>query len=398
MEEFDINNILNNPSDIEALFNGSNTNEPQVNDVATSTTSTDNDEVNKENSEDKNNLENNITESPKSIEEIFGTESVGNEDNENKGKEPSSSKEGTSPNNKNFYSSIASALKEDGIFPDIDDESLAKIKTPEDFAEMFENQVQAKLDEKQQRIDKALNYGVELTDIQKFESTIDYLDKITDDVISEESEQGENIRRQMIYNDFINRGYSKERAEREIKKSFDSGSDIEDAKEALQSNKEFYKKSYDKLVNEAKLEAENANKQMKEDSEKLKNSILNDSKVFGDLQIDTTTRRKVLDNISKPVYKDPNTGKLLTAIQKYEAENKLDFIKNVGLLYTLTDGFKNLDSLVNSKVKKETKKAMRELENTINNTSRYSDGNLKFVSGVSDDNESYIGNGFSLDI
>ena len=398
MEEFDINNILNNPSDIEALFNGSNTDEPQVNDVATSTTSTGNDEVNEENNEDKNNLENNITESPKSIEEIFGTESVGNEDNENKGKEPSSSKEGTSPNNKNFYSSIASALKEDGIFPDIDDESLAKIKTPEDFAEMFENQVQAKLDEKQQRIDKALNYGVELTDIQKFESTIDYLDKITDDIISEESEQGENIRRQMIYNDFINRGYSKERAEREIKKSFDSGSDIEDAKEALQSDKEFYKKSYDKLVNEAKLEAENANKQMKEDSEKLKNSILNDSKVFGDLQIDTTTRRKVLDNISKPVYKDPNTGKLLTAIQKYEAENKLDFIKNVGLLYTLTDGFKNLDSLVNSKVKKETKKAMRELENTINNTSRYSDGNLKFVSGVSDDNESYIGNGFSLDI
>ena len=401
MEEFDINNILNDPSDIEALFNGSNTDEPQVNDVTTSTTlttSTDNDGVNEENSEDKNNLENNITESPKSIEEIFGTESVGNEDNENKGKEPSSSKEGTSPNNKNFYSSIASALKEDGIFPDIDDESLAKIKTPEDFAEMFENQVQAKLDEKQQRIDKALNYGVELTDIQKFESTIDYLDKITEDIISEESEQGENIRRQMIYNDFINRGYSKERAEREIKKSFDSGSDIEDAKEALQSNKEFYKKSYDKLVNEAKLEAENANKQMKEDSEKLKNSILNDSKVFGDLQIDTTTRRKVLDNISKPVYKDPNTGKLLTAIQKYEAENKLDFIKNVGLLYTLTDGFKNLDSLVNSKVKKETKKAMRELENTINNTSRYSDGNLKFVSGVSDDNESYIGNGFSLDI
>lgn len=398
MEEFDINNILNNPSDIEALFNGSNTDEPPVNDATTSTTSTDNDEVNEENNEDKNNLENKITESPKSIEEIFGTESVGNEDNENKGKEPSSSKEGTSPNNKNFYSSIASALKEDGIFPDIDDESLAKIKTPEDFAEMFENQVQAKLDEKQQRIDKALNYGVELTDIQKFESTIDYLDKITDDIISDESEQGENIRRQMIYNDFINRGYSKERAEREIKKSFDSGSDIEDAKEALQSNKEFYKKSYDKLVNEAKLEAENANKQMKEDSEKLKNSILNDSKVFGDLQIDTTTRRKVLDNISKPVYKDPNTGKLLTAIQKYEAENKLDFIKNVGLLYTLTDGFKNLDSLVNSKVKKETKKAMRELENTINNTSRYSDGNLKFVSGVSDDNESYIGNGFSLDI
>lgn len=396
MEDLTINNILNNPSDIEALFSGETTEETSVQDKNSSIENKG--ETGETIEEKNNNLENNITESPKSIEEIFGTESVGNEDNKNTGNEPSSFKEGTSPKTNNFYSSIANALKKDGIFPDIDDESLAKIKSPEDFAEMFENQVQAKLDEKQQRVDKALNYGVELSDIQKFETTLDYLDKITDDVLSDESEQGENIRRQMIYNDFINRGYSKERAEREIKKSFDSGSDIEDAKEALQSNKEFYKKSYDNLVNEAKAEAEKLNKQIKEDSEKLKNSILNDSKVFGGLQIDTSTRRKVLDNISKPVYKDPDTGKLLTAIQKYEADNKLDFIKNVGLLYTLTDGFKNLDKLVGNEVKRETKKAMRELENTINNTSRYSDGNLRFVTGVSDDNDSYIGKGFSLDI
>ena len=396
MEDLTINNILNNSSDIEALFSDETTEETSVQDK---NSSIENKGETEETIEEKNNnLENNITESPKSIEEIFGTESVGNEDNKNTGNEPSSFKEGTSPKTNNFYSSIANALKKDGIFPDIDDESLAKIKSPEDFAEMFENQVQAKLDEKQQRVDKALNYGVELSDIQKFETTLDYLDKITDDVLSDESEQGENIRRQMIYNDFINRGYSKERAEREIKKSFDSGSDIEDAKEALQSNKEFYKKSYDNLVNEAKAEAEKLNKQIKEDSEKLKNSILNDSKVFGGLQIDTSTRRKVLDNISKPVYKDPDTGKLLTAIQKYEADNKLDFIKNVGLLYTLTDGFKNLDKLVGNEVKRETKKAMRELENTINNTSRYSDGNLRFVTGVSDDNDFYIFKGFSLDI
>lgn len=399
MEDLTINNILNNPSDIEALFSDETTEETSVQDKNSSIENKGKTEETEETIEEKNNnLENNITESPKSIEEIFGTESVGNEDNKNTGNEPSSFKEGTSPKTNNFYSSIANALKKDGIFPDIDDESLAKIKSPEDFAEMFENQVQAKLDEKQQRVDKALNYGVELSDIQKFETTLDYLNNITDDVLSDESEQGENIRRQMIYNDFINRGYSKERAEREIKKSFDSGSDIEDAKEALQSNKEFYKKSYDNLVNEAKAEAEKLNKQIKEDSEKLKNSILNDSKVFGGLQIDTSTRRKVLDNISKPVYKDPDTGKLLTAIQKYEADNKLDFIKNVGLLYTLTDGFKNLDKLVGNEVKRETKKAMRELENTINNTSRYSDGNLRFVTGVSDDNDSYIGKGFSLDI
>jgi hypothetical protein len=70
----------------------------------------------------------------------------------------------------------------------------------------------------------------------------------------------------------------------------------------------------------------------------------------------------------------------------------------VGLLFTLTDGFKNLDGLVKGKVNKEVKRGLRELENTLNNTSRTSDGNLKFVSGVDEDPESFIGKGWSLDV
>jgi hypothetical protein len=119
--------------------------------------------------------------------------------------------------------------------------------------------------------------------------------------------------------------------------------------------------------------------------------------VFGDLQIDKATRQKVVDNISKPIYKNPETGELLTAIQKYERENRTDFLKNVGILYTLTDGFKNLDSLVKGKVNKEMKKGLRELENTLNNTARTSDGNLNFMSGVGD-SESIISKGWKLDI
>jgi hypothetical protein len=129
----------------------------------------------------------------------------------------------------------------------------------------------------------------------------------------------------------------------------------------------------------------------------LKKSILEDNKVFGDLQIDKATRQKVIDNISKPIYKNPETGELLTAIQKYERENRTDFLKNVGILYTLTDGFKNLDSLVKGKVNKEMKKGLRELENTLNNTARTSDGNLNFMSGVGD-SESIISKGWKLDI
>lgn len=324
-------------------------------------------------------------------------ESVGSGKENTEEKEDTPPKrDGTSP--KNFYSSIAKALKEEGIFPDLDDEGLSKVKDPEDFRDLIDQQIKAGLDERQKRIDEALNAGVEPTEIRKYENTINFLDSIKEDNISDEGDKGEKLRKDLIYQDFINRGYSKERAAREVQKSFNAGTDIDDAKEALKSNIDFFKDKYDELVNEAKSEAEQEEKERKEQDEKLKSSILNDKDVFGDLSIDKSTRQKIYDNIAKPVYKNPETGEYFTAIQKYEMENRTDFLKNIGLLFTLTDGFKNLDGLVKGKVKKEVKKGLRELEHTLNNTARTSDGNLKFVSGVDEDPESFIGKGWNLDV
>ena len=324
-------------------------------------------------------------------------ESVGSGKENTEEKEDTTPKgSGTSP--KNFYSSIAKALKEEGIFPDLEDESLTKVKDPEDFRDLIDQQIKAGLDERQKRIDEALNAGVEPTEIRKYENTINFLDSIKDENISDEGDKGEKLRKDLIYQDFINRGYSKERATREVQKSFNAGTDIDDAKEALKSNIDFFRDKYDELVNDAKSEAEEEEKKRKEQAEKLKSSILNDKDVFGDLSVDKSTRQKIYDNIAKPVYKDPETGEYFTAIQKYEMENRTDFLKNIGLLFTLTDGFKNLDGLVKGKVKKEVKKGLRELEHTLNNTARTSDGNLKFVSGVDEDPESFIGKGWNLDV
>ena len=324
-------------------------------------------------------------------------ESVGSGKENTEEKEDTTPKgDGTSP--KNFYSSIAKALKEEGIFPALDDEGLSKVKDPEDFRDLIDQQIKAGLDERQRRIDEALNAGVEPTEIRKYENTINFLDSIKEENISDEGDKGEKLRKDLIYQDFINRGYSKERAAREVQKSFNAGTDIDDAKEALKSNIDFFKDKYDELVNEAKSEAEQEERERKEQAEKLKSSILNDKDVFGDLSVDKSTRQKIYDNIAKPVYKDPETGEYFTAIQKYEMENRTDFLKNIGLLFTLTDGFKNLDGLVKGKVKKEVKKGLRELEHTLNNTARTSDGNLKFVSGVDEDPESFIGKGWNLDV
>ena len=386
-EELSLDNILG-AEEIENLF---------VEDDETQDTPPTNGEPPKKEEEPSNDKEE--TTEVVDVDNLFTDtpESVGSGKENTEEKEDTTPKgNGTSP--KNFYSSIAKALKEEGIFPDLDDEGLSKVKDPEDFRDLIDQQIKAGLDERQKRIDEALNAGVEPTEIRKYENTINFLDSIKEENISDEGDKGEKLRKDLIYQDFINRGYSKERATREVQKSFNAGTDIDDAKEALKSNIDFFKDKYDELVNDAKSEAEQEEKERKEQAEKLKSSILNDKDVFGDLSVDKSTRQKIYDNIAKPVYKDPETGEYFTAIQKYEMENRTDFLKNIGLLFTLTDGFKNLDGLVKGKVKKEVKKGLRELEHTLNNTARTSDGNLKFVSGVDEDPESFIGKGWNLDV
>ena len=318
-------------------------------------------------------------------------ESVGSEDVEEK-EDTSPDKGGTSPK---FYSSIAKAFAEEGIFPDLDEDSISKVETPEDLRKLIDKQIKAGLDERQKRVDEALSAGVEPDTIRRYEGAINYLDSLTDNNITAETDEGEKLRKQLIYQDFVNRGYSKERASREVQKSLNGGTDIDDAKEALKSNKEYFKSKYDEVVEDAKKEEEAEITKRKEQAEKLKTSILTDKKVFGDLEVDKATRQRIYDNIAKPAYKDPETGEMLTAIQRYEVEHRTEFLKNLGLVFTLTDGFKNLDGLVKSKVRKEVKKGFRELENTLNNTARTSDGNLNYASGV--DSESFIGKGWTID-
>ena len=327
-------------------------------------------------------------------DELFGEpESVGSGDNNEGTEDTDSKKDSTSPK---FFSSIAKAFAEEGIFPDLDDDAIERVNSPEDFRELIEQRIKSELDERQKRIDEALNYGVEPSVIKQYENTIAYLDSIDARKISDEGEQGETLRRNLIMQDLMNRGYSRERAVKAAEKSFRNGDDIEDAKEALAGNREYFKGQYDKLVKDAKQEQDAQAKAQKEQAEQLKNSILSDKKFFGELEVDKATRKKIFENIAKPTYRDEETGTYLTPIQKYELENKTEFMKYLGLIFTLTDGFKNLDTLVKGKVRKEVKKGFRELENTLNNTTRNSDGSLRFVSGV--DPESFIGKGWNLDI
>ena len=387
MEGLDLDNILDETE--IGLFNdtGKQEDTPPANEPS--------DEGTKES---KNNEEINTAEvDPNSLFDEGESESVGSEEQNNKEKEdPESDKgKGTSPNT-DFFSSIAEALTEEGVLPNLDEEIIKNIKTPEDLRKAIDDQIKSNLNEQQQRVIDALNNNVEPDAIRQYEGVLNYLGSIKEEDLKSEGEQFENLRSRLIYQDYINRGFGKARAEREVKKALDNGTDIEDAIDALNSNKSFYNNSYNKLLEDAKTAQIEEENKRKARATKLKDSIFDDNqKFFGEITLDNATKQKVFDSISKPVYKDPETGEFYTAVQKFESEHSDEFLAKLGLIFTLTDGFKNLDGLVKGKVKKEVKRGLRNLEGKINNTSRDSYGNLRFSSGV-DDKESYLGKGIRL--
>ena len=334
-------------------------------------------------------------------EELFedDPESVGSDESvkEEEGTDTDNSA-GASPNDNDFYSSIANACVVDGAFQNLDDDAVKNVKTAEDLFNLIEMEVNARFDSKQQMLVKALENGVEASDIRRYENTLSYIDSIQEKDLTEESEKGEALRRNIIFQDFLNKGYNQERAKKLTERTIEAGTDIEDAKDALISNRDYFQGEYDKLLSEAQAEADKAAAERKQQAEKLKNDILKDKHLFGDIEITPDIRKKVVDNVAKPVYKDPETGEMYTALQKYEMENRADFIKYIGTIFTLTNGFKDFDSFVKGKVEKEKKKGLRELERTMTNTKRNTGGSLKLVTNAKEDPESFIGKGWNLDV
>lgn len=395
MEALSFDNILGE-QEIETLFT-----DPEDNDVQEEHKETEEKETDTSDSDDKKQKEKDNTTEDVDPEDLFedkAPESVGS-GKDNEGKEdtaPDNDADGTSPNN--FYSSIANACAVDGIFPNLDDETIKKAVDAESFSNLIEAEINARFDEKQKRISQALENGVEPTDIKKYESTLNYINTITDAAIAEESEKGEQLRYNLIYQDFINKGMTPDKAKKFADRTVDAGTDVEDAKEALLSNKEFFSNAYNKMLQDAQQKADEDKAEREKNAKELEKSLMKDKQLFGDMEISNDIRKKAFDSVSKPVYKDPETGDYMTAIQKYESEHRAEFLKYTGLIFAMTNGFKDFDSFAKGKVKKEVTKGLRELEQTLNNTRRNNDGSLRMVTNQKDDPNSFISKGMKLDL
>lgn len=277
------------------------------------------------------------------------------------------------------FSSIAKQFADEGIW-ELDDE---EVKDADSFKSLIKKAIESGIDEKTKRVSELLDMGADSKDIKEFEDTIEYLHGIQNEDILAEGEDGDNLRKRLIMQDLINNGVDEQEAVTKVKEIFKKGNDITEAKKALQANKEYFQKAYKEMAEEQRKKADEWDKSVQKQTEELKTSIMSNDKFLGELDIDEKIKKQALANLSEPKYKDKQTGQMLTAIQRYERENKTEFLKNLGLVFTLTDGFKNMDKLVNKAVKRRVNNEISGIEDLLKNPSG-SDASLSMVTGAND--------------
>ena len=383
MEGLGLDNLLG-AEEVEKLFSNQAETQSEETDSAGNQ-----DTGNQENNEHSDNDEDTAE---VDFSDLFGNqpESVGSgEKSEGNGGAPESNDASGTPTT-NLFSSIARILRDKGVFPDLSDETLGTINDEAALEKLFNDKVDSMLDERQQRLEKVLNSGATPDEVQNYNQALNlsqFLEsRDTYDLLIQEGAKGDDLRKKMMYQDYINRGFSEERAERMITKSFESGTDIEDAKEAFESCKKFYKD----IIDDFQKAADNRQKQQKAKEEKqyadLKKHLLDTESFYDGVKVDKVTRQKAYDLITKPVFKDEQ-GYYLTALQQYQREHPMEFMENVALVYALTDGFKTVEKMTKTKVNAGLKKGFAELESVLNSTRKGIDGKLDLANGSPDDSE-----------
>lgn len=308
-------------------------------------------------------------------------EDVGNEDVE----EGATSKEdGFSPK---IYSSIAKVLKEEGAFYNISDDEVDSLNNIDDFVEFIRKKHDEDLDEDYKTIKKFVNNDVPVSEYSKLLKIKETLDSYDEDFLrNDDDPSSAEIRKSIIIEDCIARGYSKEKALKIYDRSFKNGDEIDDALEALDNLKEAYNNRITLFKQQAEQYIADEQNKRKEILENKRKKINEDPTLFGGYNLSKKQREAIWDVISKPVAKTKK-GQTLNALQKWMNDDIDSFEAAAGLMYVLTNGGKDFSKILKDSAKKEISKARRDLENALRSSSYDDGGKLRMVNGPRGNND-----------
>lgn len=299
--------------------------------------------------------------------------------------------EGNSPD---FYNSIATSLLSDGILL-LPEEDIKNIKTAEELSSAFKKHIELQLSEENRRVLEALDLGIPKEEFSQVEKIITWLSNIDEDELSDETDDANILRQNIIYQDLINSGVTPDKAKQLVKHSLDQGTDIEDALKAYEANKSYYLAKRGELIEERKKQIEEKKQAEKQRQENIKKLFLEKEEPVKGIKLSKIQRDNLYEQATKIVGKNKD-GKFITALEKYAENNPENYQYNLNVLFYLTDGFKDLEKVISKEVTEQTKSKLRDLEKALKTPSGHSSlDNLRFGNDTSPD---ATHDGFSIDL
>lgn len=269
--------------------------------------------------------------------------------------------------NVNLFNSLAALLAEKGLLSSVNSDS--SIETEDDFISLFKNEIKTSeysdLTDSQKQYLEQLREGIPHQKIEKDLYDSSRLESITEDVINEDAD----LRQRIIFQDLINKGFTEERARKNLQRSIELEQDAEDAMEALESIKSYEANRVEKenlsIKEQNALRSDQESKRL----ESLKKRIKSTDEVIKNFKITDAVKEKVEKNMFDVVGTDPETNRQENSLLKYRRENPEDFEHKLYYLFTITNGFQNFDSLV-----KNTKsQALKDLEKAVRSNTAIKD-------------------------
>lgn len=279
-------------------------------------------------------------------EENKSPESVA-EDDLDKGT-PETESDSTSPgddeNLSQLYSSLATHFKKEGVLPSLENES--EIKSVKDMQKAIQTEINNAKSESQKVFDEAMKEGVPKDSIIAYEKQRQQLDSLTDDVLEADDERATNLRFNIIAQDFLNKGFSKEEAAKQAKRSVDLGEDLSDSKLALTRLKDFNEQGFEKAKVESKQKVET-------EQNEIKKFIDSTDEILKGVKLTKNVRDKLYNQMVNVISSE--NDKPLNEYAKSYKEDPVRFQVMQNYMYMITKGysdFSKINSVATSAVSK----------------------------------------------
>lgn len=254
------------------------------------------------------------------------------------------------------FSVFATLLKEEGVIS-LDEEEIKAVNTVEDLKEVIKKQIEnskfENLSESQKRYLQSVEAGIPQAEFEKVEKELNQLEKITDEVI----EKNTQARFELIAYDFINKGFSKEKAIEYANRSIKLGTDIDDAKDALGNLIKVKQEEFKKTV-------DTKQEQNKVTLDELKSKIDKTDTILKDVKLTPKQKTDIFNIVSTKVDTD-EIGQPINEFNKWKKDNGAEAEILLGALYHLTNKFQNLGKILDttkSKASQELEKKLRQNE------------------------------------